>query len=81
MGWMSKAVKTIVDAILSGESGTAIAASIHELQDEEMKSLILTLRAIRDEVASNCIQRALEIDALLNSISTRPSRADSCYLM
>jgi hypothetical protein len=70
MGWMSKVVKAIVDAILSGESAAAVAASIHELQEEEKKSLVLTLREIRDDVASNCIQRALEIDALLNSMRT-----------
>ena len=62
---MSPAVKAIVDAILSGESATKVLASVDELKDEEMKALLLNLRAIRDEVANNCIERALEIDMLL----------------
>ena len=66
----------ILDALMGGSSLQSIQTSIEELSTKDRRELLCTFCCLRDEIADNCLERAVEVDLVLasNGHSLPPSR-------
>ncbi len=60
--------KGLFEAVLGGCTAEELLPHLKRLPKEERELVILTLQAMRNEVAANCDARADEIDSLLSSV-------------
>ena len=62
----SETLVDLFDALLAGSSADDIHFAVLHLPDTDRQSFLCTACDMRDEVAANCVPRALAIDHLLN---------------
>ena len=58
----------LFEAVMAGSDAEELLPHLQRLPDDERDLVLLTLHAMRDEVAANCQARADEIDHLLTLV-------------
>ena len=58
--------RKLFEAVMGGSSAEELRPQIDKLPSEEREMLLCALHDVRHEVAALCLERATEIDRLLN---------------
>lgn len=77
-------IDRVYEALLAGMTADQAQEEIARLRREERELLLCMLSGIRNELASNCMERAHEVDRLLAmngyDAPIEPSEEDGCCL-
>ncbi len=68
-------VERVYKALLAGASAEEVLPEIGQMPCEQREMLFCMLSGIRNELAVNCVERAVEVDRVLGAPAQKTARA------